>query len=145
MQVDISMIGDEVLQRRLSNLVGKTQKKIVRQALRKEAKETKKRIVSNIKILGLIDSGTMLQAYQNTKVRSTSKRNFIRLGPENPKRDELGIRANDKYYYPYAVEFGHAGAKAHPFIRPAVDEYKTSSIKSIGRDIGSGIEREGRK
>ena len=144
--VDISFLGDKELEKNLEKLVDKTQKKIARQAIRKGAKRTQKRIVANIERLGLVDSGVLLNAYKNAKIRSGSnKSSFIRIGPVNPTREELGISPDDKYYYPFAVEFGHKGAKAKPFIRPAVDEHYRDEVIEIGKDIGKGIEREAKK
>jgi len=39
-----------------------------------------------------------------------------------------------------AVEFGHARAPAHPFVRPAIDEHKTEEWKAIANEIGQGVE-----
>lgn len=143
--VDIRVFGNKELDRKLGKIADKTQKTIVRGALRKEAKKTQARIASNIQRLDLIDSGMMLQAFQATKIKSAARKGFIRVGPELPSREALGIDPGDKYYYPYAVEFGHVGADAKPFIRPAVDENKDESLRSIGTDIGKGIERQARK
>lgn len=145
MSVDISMLGNRELERKLQKLSNQVQKKVVRPALRKEAKRAKDRVVSNIQTKGLVKTGKMLSAFQGSKIKAASRKNFIRLGIENPTRQALGISPDDKFYYPYAVEFGHPGASPKPFIRPAIDDHKTKSISDIGRDIGSGIEREGRK
>lgn len=40
--------------------------------------------------------------------KTTNKGEMIRHGVGFPTRDELGIDASDLYYYPFAVEFGHA-------------------------------------
>jgi HK97 gp10 family phage protein len=145
MAVDISITGDKELTRKLHSLADKQQKSVVRSALRKEAKKAKDRIVSNIERLDLIDEGVMLQAFKQAKIKSGGNRNMIRIGPENPERSALGIASDDKYYYPYAVEFGHIGAGPKPFIRPAIDQHKSKSIHDIGQDIGKGIERQARK
>jgi len=144
--VDIRAFGNKELEKKLGNVVDKTQKKIVRAALRKESTRVKKRIVANIVRLDLIDSGMLLNGYKSAKTKSASSgKNFIRLGVENPTREALGIAPDDPAYYPYAVEFGHVGAEAKPFIRPAIDEHKEKSFKDIGDDIGKGIEREALK
>lgn len=145
--VDISVLGDKQLERKLARLLAKTQKKIVRQAIRKEAKEAKKRVVGNIEKQDLVKTRVMLNAYRSAKIRTASNkpRSVIRIGVENPKRDDLGISADDKYYYPYAVEFGHSGAKAYPFIRPAIDEHQAKSKRRVAAEIAAGIHRESRR
>lgn len=144
--VDIRAFGNLELEKKLDRVVDKAQKTIVKSALRKESNRAKKRIVANIVRLDLIDSGMMLAGYQSAKTKvARSGKNFIRLGVENPTREALGIAPDDPYYYPYAVEYGQVGADAYPFIRPAIDEHKDQSYKSIGDDIGKGIEREALK
>jgi HK97 gp10 family phage protein len=144
--VDIRAFGNRELEKKLGNVVDKAQKTIVKSALRKESNRVKKRIVANIARMDLIESGTLLAGYQSAKTKiARSGKNFIRLGVENPTREALGIAPDDPYYYPYAVEYGHVGAEEKPFIRPAIDEHKAQSYKSIGDDIGKGIEREALK
>lgn len=144
--VDIRAFGNKELEKKLGRLADKAQTKVVKAALRKESTRVKKRIVANIVRLDLIDEGMLLKGYQSAKTKTArSGKNFIRLGVENPTREALGIAPDDPYYYPYAVEFGHVGAEAKPYIRPAIDEHKDKSYKDIGDDIGKGIEREALK
>lgn len=134
----ISLSGDKELNRVFKRLEAKTQKKIVRKAIRNGAKRAKARIVSNIKSRGLIKSGRMLSGFERAKIRSASRnpRKTIRIGPELPSRADLNIDPADKSYYPYALE------KRKPFIRPAIDDHLNSEFRTIGREIGSGIESE---
>jgi HK97 gp10 family phage protein len=146
MNVDISILGDKDLERKLSRIADKGQRKVVRAAMRKAATRARKRIVQNIQREGLIDTGRMMQAFKKTKIASASNnRNMIRIGPRLPTRSELGIDADAKGYYPTALEFGYALRPATPFIRPAIDDHKDDEIKAIGSDIGKGIEREVRR
>ena len=69
----------------------------------------------------------------------------MRLGLELPQRSDLGIPEGDKYYYPLAVEYGHTNAPAHPYIRPAIDDYREEEFAKLASDIGKGIEREAAK
>jgi hypothetical protein len=137
--------GFEESEKKLHRLQEKVQKKIVSGALRKEARRAKQRIAENIKRLNLIDSGMLLAGYEAAPIKSQGKPGLIRVGVVNPTREALGIDPDDKYYYPYAVEFGHAGADAKPFIRPAIDNHKRESYRQIGGDIGKSIEREALK
>lgn len=145
--VNIGMIGDKALQRKLGRMVDRAQKKIVRSAIRKGAKRTHERIIQNIRRKDLIDSGDMLAAFQKTKIKSQSRkpRALIRIGPVWPERSDLGIHANDKYYYPMAVEFGHGNVPAKPFVRPAINDHKDDERRAIAGDIRTGIMAEARK
>lgn len=144
--IDIRAFGDKELEKQLGLIVDQAQKTIVSSALRKESTRAKKRIVSNIAALGLIKRGVLIAGYQAAKIRSTRvSRSLIRVGVENPTRAALGISADDPYYFPYAVEFGHARAEPKPFIRPAIDEHRPASFRAIGKDIGSGILRAAKR
>jgi len=145
MKVDISVLGNAELERALGRIMDKTQKTIVRGSLRKEAKRMRGRVAANITRLGLIKTGNMLKGYANAKIANSGRKNFIRLGLVDPTRAELGIPANAKGYYPYALEYGKHGVGATPFIRPAIDNHKTQSFAAIGSDIGKGIERAASK
>ena len=142
MAVDIHVIGGPELERKLKRLADKMQKSIARKAVRNSAKRTHVRIVANITRLQLIDTGILLASFSQSKIRSSSRRprDLIRIGPEWPYREDLGISPDDPYYYPMAVEFGHARAPAHPFVRPAIDEHKTEEWKAIANEIGQGVE-----
>ena len=145
MRIDIRLTGDKELERKLHNLEEKTEKKIVRGAIRKAAVQAKNQIVQNIVGAGLVDSGVMLAAYKAAKIKSAGKPGLIRYGPENPPREALGIHAQDPYYYPYAVEFGHGNVRPHPFIRPAIDNHKNQIRAAIAQDIATGIMKEALK
>ena len=55
-------------------------------------------------------------------------------------REELGIAADDPYYYPMAVEVGTAKAPAHPYLRPALDENRQRCIDIAAYEIRKGVE-----
>lgn len=144
--IDISIVGDKQLEKKLHRLVTAAQKKIVKGSLRKEAVRSRARIVRNIDREGLVDTGTMRQAFKKAKiVLASQSKNFIRLGPMMPTRAELNIPQDEKGYYPFSLEYGFGVRPATPFVRPAMDENKGESIAAIGSDIGKGIEREAMK
>ncbi len=141
MAIDISVLGDKELQKRLSRISDKMQKKIVRTAIRNSAKRAKDRIVANIQKQGLIDTGGMLKAFRSAPIRQSSRnpRKLVRIGVAFPDRADLGIDPDEKVYYPTAVEFGHGGVPAYPFIRPAIDENKEQEHAQIAADIRTGL------
>ena len=78
-----------------------------------------------------------------------------------PTRAELGIDPKDPYYWPVALEYGHAfpgragtmkgvpgesrEVRARPYVRNTVDQNTRREHTAMGRDIGKGIEAEFRK
>ena len=54
------------------------------------------------------------------------------------------IGANgQRYYYPSSIEYGHPGAPAYPFMRPAMDASKAKVRKEIRQRIMQVIARYG--
>ncbi len=152
--IDISLVGDKALLKQLANL-GKpaTQKKAVRPALRKSAKRIKPRVVANLSGHPVATrTGRLRAAFAAEKIHGLPRsRVIIGMGFDMPTREALGIDPSDKYYYPVAVEYGHArgagkaAAPPHPYIRPAVDSNRESELTLIGRDIGKAIEKQAMK
>jgi hypothetical protein len=138
--VDVSFIGDRELERKLRTLAGPMQRKIVRAALRESAKRTLPRVISNLsgEPVG-VRTGTLRAAFAAQKVRAGRSRRGIRLGITFPTRDELGIAPDDPYFYPAAVEYGHSGVAARPFLRPAVDNHRSAELSAIGAFISRRI------
>lgn len=139
---DLSLLGVKGMDRKLRRLEAKVQKSIVRKALRASAKRVRVYVVANLSGVKVnVDTGTLRDAFAKAKIRGTSRRGLIRIGLQYPERDDLGIPADSKYYYPTAVEYGHGDVRAYPYMRPAVDEHDTVERSLIGRDIGNGIKQ----
>lgn len=171
--VDITLIGAPELQAKLQALDLAVQKRIVRAAFRKSARRIKQRIITNISGDPVeVRTGTYLAAWKATKIAAgLQKRGRIRIGIRYPEREDLGIKPADPYYYPYAIEYGHASAgrggrrkdektgrakwrgrtpapkdvSAIPHVRPAVDGHLTEELAVIKQDIAAGIVREATK
>lgn len=60
---------------------------------------------------------------------------FAGVGMDPAKNDIFVKRSasGKRYYYPASIEYGHPGAPAYPFMRPAADENK-SAVKKVIRD-----------
>lgn len=149
--IDITLAGDRQLLRRLSALEKPaSQKRAVRPALRASTKRLKAVVLANLsgRVVKPV-TGRLLAAMRLQKIRSIGRsRTEIGTGFAMPTREELRIDADDKYFYPIAVEFGHvkgegrSAAPAKSFLRAAVSENRRSELIQIGRAIGKGIERE---
>jgi len=137
--IDISLTGDKALQKKLNRLPKVMQKKIVRKALREGARP----VLASARSKAPVRTGAMKKSLK-LRARRARRGNFgveVRTGT----RAELGIPENDPGYYPFSVEFGHGNVPAQPFMRPALDENREPALKIIGREIGRGVEQEGKK
>lgn len=147
--VDISMLGDKALVKALSKFEPRIQKKVVRGALRKSTTRLKRHLITNFsgRIVGRGPEPEHWREAQKATRNRMIKASRHRIGAAipMPTRELLGIDPKDKYYYPYAVEYGHPRAAAKMPIRLAADEHKTEEYALIGRGIGIGIEREAMK
>lgn len=137
--VNISVLGDRALERKLSRLKAATQKKIVRKALRAAAKP----IRDDAKANAPVDEGDLRK---NIKVRAM-RRSRVRLGVivRTGTRDEMGIPADSNWYYPAIVEYGYDDVPANPYLRNALDKNRQQALRTMGAEISSGIDREARR
>jgi len=143
--VDIRMLGDKRLSRALAKLPAVAQKRVVRKALRKSAK----RQVGYVVALAPEDTGALKRGFRTAKVRSLRRwRHIMGMGLYAPYRDTLGIGPDDKWYYPFALEYGTKERKgrgriaAMRFIRDAVDRHVETEHRFLSSEIGHGIQAE---
>lgn len=138
--VDIRLLGDKKLERLLRKLEPRVQKKVIRSAMRKAAKPVLARAKTLVPVRTGKRSGPLIRGM---KIKSL-KRSRFRVGVllQTPTREELGLSADDKYYYPSAIELGTSKTPAHPFFRNAMDQMRDVSMAIVRREIGNGIIRE---
>ena len=143
--VDISELGDEQLSKNLAQIERAVQKKIVRKALRKAAKEI---ILPHAKALAPVDTGRLRKSL---KIRAAKRsRNRIGVKLEAGTREKLGIPADAKGYYPLALELGYVNRggqfeKPWPYMRPALYDNRAELTGRVAELIGEGIEAEAAK
>lgn len=151
--VDISLLGDKELERKLAKLATPaSQKRAVRPALRNSNKRLKAHVVANLsgQVVKPL-TGRWLRATTAAKVKAVKRsRQEIGTAFAMPTREELGIEPGDPFYYPFAVEYGHPApgrehASAKAPIRQAVNSHAREELFRIGKDIGKGIEKEAKK
>lgn len=152
--IDISLVGSQVLISALGKLGDRVQRKVVRQTMRKAAKRLNVAIVQNLSGIPVApDSGRWLTAQAAQKpVSGRRTRRGIVIGIPLPTREQLGIAAKDKWYYPMAIEYGTTKSRggrgplpAFAPIRRAVNENAEKEHRLMGTEIGNGIEREARR
>lgn len=150
--IDISILGDKALSKKLARLGGVQQKAVVRSALGKSMTRIKKAVVAAAPVrAGNVTGGqspapgTLKRALKATKINRRTKRFGVSVAWPMPERHLLGIDPGDKYYYPAHVEYGHGGVPPNPYIRGTVNAMEAAEFRKIGADIGKGIEKKAAK
>jgi HK97 gp10 family phage protein len=148
----VNIKGGAELQRFLNQLPVKVEKNIMRAALRAGANEIKE------------------DAVQNVPVQDGDLKRSIRVSTRAKRgRVTASVKAGDKKaWYWHFVEFGtaahtikarngkrlffsgifakvvnHPGAKAKPFMRPALDNKANDAIRAVGRKISERLTKHG--
>lgn len=143
--IDITMVGDKALQRKLNRMVDKVQKKIVTKGLRAGGRPVL--VAAQAKVP--VDEGKLKESLKLRARRA--RRGEFGMQVITGTRAELGIPADAPGYYPMAIEYGFTHARsgepipARSFIRAATDEQRGTALGIIGRVIGREIEMEARK
>lgn len=139
--VDISMVGDKELERMFRDLPVKLQTKVVRQANTKAIRPILRSVKARVPVLtGVLKRGLKSRAMKRKRRNSPIGR-FLLL----PLRADLGIKADDPYYYPAAVEYGHDNVAAVRFLRDGFDAAEEEAFGILKKEIGAGVEREAKK
>lgn len=145
--IDITVLGVPELDRKLRRFERKMQRtmlsRIFRDHLRRRIRGRILAFLSGDPIRPL--TGKLREAMATARVRAAARnpRRLLRIGIAWPTRAELGIDSDDPHFYPAALEYGHKGAPAHPFIRPAIDNYRRLDVRRIARMLKKAIRREG--
>ena len=134
--IDIKVLGDKELTRKLKRLEIKAGRKVVRTAIRETMKEI---VLPAAKAKVPVDKGLLRKGL---KVKAAkAKRGSFGSHVVTPTREKLNIDPSERGYYPAVLEYGASGRQipARPFLRPAMDNNKTKVLRQLGRDIGRGI------
>jgi len=121
--IDIGLLGDKVLERRMWRLDQKVQKSFVQSATWAAAVPVEATAKQKAPVL----TGRMRDSIKRyPRTRKGQPRTEVRTGT----RAQLGIPESELYYYPTAVEFGHKNVPAHSFLRAALVE-RAEEVKAI--------------
>jgi len=129
--VSITGIGFPELERKLKELAPKVQKKVVRSAMRRVAKD----IVLPAARSGAPVRSGVLKASLAVKAMKARKRAVF--GVQVQTRE--GWFKGEAYYGAF-VELGTRTMKAKPYLRPALNENRGRITSELGSEIGAGIE-----
>lgn len=115
---DISLLGDEALKKAFRELSVIDQ----RGAFRKSMRVAFKPVLSSAKSNAPVSSGNLKK---HLKLRAVKRnRRIAGVVVRTGTREEMGIPANAKWYYPAHVELGHSNVAPVPYLRNAFDSNK---------------------
>ena len=162
--VDTSVLAD--VADKLAFLNERCMQRIFKGVCMRAAERAKWRVVANLsgKVLQ-VDTGEYRNAFAKSEATFGSHRKGkIVVGVAFPTREELGIKPDDPYFYPAALEYGHAApgygrnapgvpalkrgesspkhVKPYPHIRPAIDNHIEAEKIRIGADLREEISAE---
>lgn len=139
--IDVTLLGDKELQRKLNHLARNVQRKVVRISMKKAGNEIlRPAIVAAVPV----KTGALKAAMAKEQFKVLSgRRTGVKLAM--PPRDRLAMDPNDKYYYPTHVEYGHGNVPPHSYIRKPVDANANQWRNRVGQFMGTAIETEAKK
>lgn len=124
--VDIRILGDKKLQRKLSKLQTKVQAKTMRDASKKA-------------LIPVAKTAWDRAPFKTGKMRDSLKIVVARKGVgailKTGTRRQLGISADDPYYYPAAIEYGTNKIQPFAFLRGALHDRKPEALRILANEI----------
>ncbi len=130
--IDISVLGDQALQKKLKRLETKVQRKIVRKAMRaafKPVHQAAKRYAASITNPANATE-TALKISRGLKLRAAkARRGSFGVRVVTPTRAEMGIPPKSRWYSPAHIELGTKKVKARPYLRNPLESMKGRVIR----------------
>lgn len=130
-----SITGHQELQRRLSTLKASLARKIVSRAMRQGAKH----VLAKSKALAPVKTGALKRSLK-VRALKTRRKGVTGVAVQTGTREELGIPAKSKAYYPAALEFGSENMPAKSYMRAALESQRGIVIRTIENELAIGIE-----
>jgi len=145
--IDMTIQGDQQLERKLLSLERKVAKKVVRKAGRKALRPILSSAKQNAKTMVGGEMGTLLAAAlilrAFRKQRKSSYGLNVRLKAAIQEFIHIA-KDGTRYYIPAAIEYGHDSAAAIPFMRAAFEANRGKTIVIMKDEIWKGIKLEAR-
>lgn len=138
--VDMTVLGNRALIRKLEKLPAAMQKRAVRPALRRSAKRVNKAATLKLARIWRQVTGVTLTAFKGVKVRSFTTKRGLNFAAPLPTRSDLGISPDDRFFYPQALEYGTNVLRGRSWLRSTADEMKEQEFRKMGSEIGIKIE-----
>lgn len=136
--IDLSILGDRGLERKINKLENKVAKKLIRDA----AKEAMEPVAVMARVRAPVLDGR-LKASIKVITYSARRGRITGAQVKTGSRFNLRIPANAKYYYPAAHEYGapKRGIKMRSFLRSSLTDLRSSVIFRLGKLIAKGLEK----
>lgn len=134
------------LQKNMEKLGTSAAMKVVRPAVRGGIKT----IVADVKARAPVLTGRLKRSIiaRRAKVRARNRGSVTDLILFNttkyPELITFGV-GGERYFYPYAVEYGHGTVPPKPYLRPAFETKKRPVTQRVQREIVDGIEGAARR
>ena len=144
--IDIKLLGDRELERKLARFERKLQRRIIVRAFKRHLEVVRQRIINHLSGDPVEPrTGRLRSAMATARKRSATRRprRIVRWGLAWPTRAELGIAPDDPHFYPAAIEYGTEKVPAKPFMRPAIDRYRKLDVARLARAMKREIRRLG--
>lgn len=139
----IKVVGVDRLVSMFDSLPAKLQKKVIRPVLRNGGKKVLKRakaLVPKDADGHQLPGGKHLRNTLRLRVTKSRSKHEISMKVATGTRKELGIPADQKGYYPSALEYGGLDWFPIPYMRPAYMQTKDEVVKTSRYEIARGIE-----
>ena len=122
--IDIRVLGDDKLAKKIAKLDRVAAGKIVRPGMRAAAQMVLPYVKAAVpEKTGNLKRSIKVKADKRKWARSKATGVNIQTGT----REQLGIAADDKYYYPAAVEYGHGNVPARSYLRGPMDQHREAA------------------
>lgn len=134
--LDLRLIGNKRLEKKLANLERKIGKKVMRDSAIEAMEPVKDLAKARCPVdTGRLKNSIKVVAYSGDRGRIQSAQ--VRTGT----RKQLRIKANAKYYYPAAIEYGTRKRAARSFLRSALGDLRTSVIKNLSVNVARRLKK----
>ena len=136
--IGIGIAGVEELSKKLQALGNVAlAKKIVRAA----SKEAAAPVLATAKALAPVKTGRLRRYIRIISARGKTRSGMRKVGAQvvTGTRKQMRISPKAKHYYPMAVEMGHGNVPARPYMRPALENNRQTSLAIFKRGIARRI------
>ncbi len=147
-QPAMTMTGADELEKALMRLERNVGKKVVRKAMRKGAGITRKETRTNAKRMVGGEMGALLAKHVIVKPAKKQRKGSyflsVMMRPDVAAfvhKAKKSKYPKKKTYIPVAIEYGHDGGMALPFMRQAAASTRNRSFNAIKTSLKTGIEQ----
>ena len=131
----LNIKGAKKLQRKMAKLERKVQNRVMLKAM----KDAMQPVVPAAQARAPVERGR-LRKYIKVTTKNSRKVGLLAM-VQTGTRKQLGIPADNKYYYPSAIEYGTRHISARSFLRRALGSKRNQVLDDFGRNIRRELSR----